>query len=183
VAGLSINGWQYFQPAGKYFSLLLFLLPISVSRGIFPAALIRCPAGSFVARDSEEICTLMEIFNACLDCGACCAWFRASFYWAEGNDVTPGGVPVHLTEKLTDFRRVMIGTNRPEPRCIALEGAIGSEVRCVIYAMRSSVCRGFAASWSNGVRNENCDAARKAWGLQPLMPGSWNIPDNPPKAA
>jgi len=22
-------------------------------------------------------------FNPCIDCGACCALFRASFYWAD----------------------------------------------------------------------------------------------------
>lgn len=127
--------------------------------------------------------TRLEKFNACLTCGACCAWFRASFYWAEGNDVTPGGVPVHLTEKLNDFRRVMIGTNRVKPRCIALEGVIGQEVRCLIYDRRSSVCRDFPASWIEGERNERCDAARAAWGLLPLEPDNWWLPDKPKKAA
>ena len=32
--------------------------------------------------------------HPCLSCGACCAHFRASFYWAEADDQTPGGVPV-----------------------------------------------------------------------------------------
>jgi len=125
----------------------------------------------------------MEEFNACLTCGACCARFRASFYWAEANDVTPNGVPVHLTEKLNDFRRVMIGTNGPNPRCVALEGAIGSKVRCKIYEQRASVCRTFPASWLDGVRNERCDDARSAWGLSPLQPSDWTLPDRPPKAA
>ena len=35
--------------------------------------------------------------NPCVSCGACCVAFRASFYWAEGDDTTEGGVPVHLT--------------------------------------------------------------------------------------
>ena len=93
----------------------------------------------------------MGKFNPCLACGACCANFRVSFYWGEANDATEGGVPVHLTEKLNDFRRVMLGTNRPEPRCIALKGEIGSEVNCAIYPQRTSTCRDFEASWVNGV--------------------------------
>lgn len=125
----------------------------------------------------------MQVYNACLSCGACCAWFRASFYWGEGNDATPGGVPVHLTEKLNDFRRVMLGTNRPQPRCIALKGSIGGEVGCVIYEQRASVCRDFAASWLNGNRNERCDEARIAWGLLPLTPDNWLFPNKPRKAA
>ncbi len=125
----------------------------------------------------------MEKMNACLTCGACCAFFRASFYWSEANDVTPGGVPVHLTRKLNDFLRVMIGTNRAKPRCIALSGTIGSKVRCVIYPRRASVCRDFEASWSNGVHSERCDRARAAWGLLPLRPDSWISPGHFPKAA
>lgn len=126
---------------------------------------------------------MLKTVNMCLSCGACCAYFRASFYWAEGNDVTPGGVPVHLTEKLNDFRRVMIGTNRVQPRCIALGGTIGQEVSCRVYDQRASVCREFEASWINGVHNERCDRARAAWNLQPLTPGSWHIPGNFPLAA
>jgi hypothetical protein len=125
----------------------------------------------------------MEKINPCLACGACCANFRVSFYWGEANDVAAGGVPVHLTAKLNDFRRVMLGTNRPAPRCIALKGEIGSAVSCAIYAQRSSPCREFEASWVMGVRNESCDRARTAWGLLPLRPDSWQSPENFPKAA
>jgi len=125
----------------------------------------------------------MEKVNPCLACGACCAYFRASFYWGEANDVTEGGVPVHLTAKLNDFRRVMVGTNRPQPRCIALKGKIGSEVSCAIYPQRASVCREFEASWVNNVRNERCDTARAAWGMLPLRPDSRQEPENFPKAA
>ena len=125
----------------------------------------------------------MEEYNACLNCGACCAWFRASFYWTEDNDVTPNGVPIHLTEKLNDYRRVMIGANQRHPRCIALKGAISSEVSCVIYQKRASICRDFAGSWQYGVRNERCDAARTAWGLLPLTPDSWLSPEKPRRAA
>ncbi|MCJ7603324.1 MAG: YkgJ family cysteine cluster protein [Desulfobulbaceae bacterium] len=121
--------------------------------------------------------------NPCLDCGACCAFFRASFYWAESDLATEGGVPAELTEKLNDFRMVMQGTNGSSPRCIALTGIIGKKVYCNIYEKRASVCRDFQPAWLNGEPNERCGKARAQWGLQELTPEVWNQPDNFPKAA
>jgi Fe-S-cluster containining protein len=121
--------------------------------------------------------------NPCLECGACCAFFRASFYWAECDDATPGGVPESMTEKLSDFRRVMKGTNRPNPRCMALNGIIGRKVFCGIHPRRASVCRDFAASWIDGRHNADCDRARAHWGLGPLSPDAWLGPGDVPKVA
>lgn len=117
--------------------------------------------------------------NPCLHCGACCAHFRASFYWAEGDDATPGGVPVELTAKLTPHLRVMNGTDQPNPRCVALLGDIGQSVRCTIHPRRSSVCRDFVPSWENGEHNPRCDAARARWNLPALTPEDWQDPDWP----
>jgi Fe-S-cluster containining protein len=113
------------------------------------------------------------IEHPCLRCGACCAFFRASFYWAEADDVSPGGVPVGMTRKLNDFRRSMLGMDGGNPRCIALQGEIGKRVFCSIYDSRASVCRDFEPSWENNRPNERCDRARAAWGLEPLKPGDW----------
>lgn len=121
--------------------------------------------------------------NPCLSCGACCAFYQASFYWSESDDATAGGVPVYLTEKLNDFRRIMIGTNTIPPRCIALKGEIGNNVFCSIYEQRSSVCKEFEPSCINGKANERCDKARAAWGMPPLEPDVWNSPNNFKKAA
>lgn len=44
----------------------------------------------------------MSILNPCMTCGACCACFRVSFYWAEGDDAS-GRVPASLTEPVTPF--------------------------------------------------------------------------------
>lgn len=109
-----------------------------------------------------------EASNPCVSCGACCAFYRASFYWAEADNAAGGTVPVELTEKLNDFRRVMKGTGQKSPRCVALLGEIGQSVRCSIYEVRASVCRDFDMSWRNGAHNERCDQARAAWGLAPL---------------
>ena len=59
-------------------------------------------------------------WNPCLSCGACCIAFRASFYWAEGDDAVEGSVPVYLTEKVNAFRRAMRKTSSHDQRCIAL---------------------------------------------------------------
>jgi len=112
--------------------------------------------------------------NPCLECGACCAFFRASFYWGESNEALENGVPIELTGKLNDFRLVMLGTNRENPWCIALKGIIGKSVFCSIHPQRASVCRDFIPSWENGQPNERCDQARARWGLAPLHPNSWS---------
>ena len=114
-----------------------------------------------------------EIVHPCLRCGACCAFFRASFYWAEADDATPGVVPAGMTRKLSEYRRSMIGMDGRNPRCIALQGEIGKLVFCSIYEKRASVCRDFEPSWENDRSNERCDKARAAWGLDPLTPGDW----------
>jgi len=121
----------------------------------------------------------MEISNPCLTCGACCAFYRASFYWAETTAGSPGGVPEHLTEKINDFRVQMKGTRGEKPRCIALLGEIGKHVQCNIYEQRASVCRDFPPSLLDGVVNERCDKARQAHGLQPVTPKDWGLEDFP----
>lgn len=123
--------------------------------------------------------------NPCINCGACCAFYRASFYWTEADPVTGGTVPLHLTEPLTPHLVVMKGTTGSQPRCICLQGKIGEEVRCDIYRLRSSVCRDFPFAGDGGQPNERCDKARAAWGLPPLITPGPIEPDTPapPKAA
>ncbi|MFP9227811.1 YkgJ family cysteine cluster protein [Pectobacterium cacticida] len=107
--------------------------------------------------------------NVCMHCGACCGFFRVSFYWAEADD-GGGLVPSQLTEPLTPFLCCMVGTNSKKPRCQALEGRIGDAVRCAIYDNRPSPCREFMPSGENGQINEACDRARASYGLPPLAP-------------
>ncbi|EFL0022701.1 YkgJ family cysteine cluster protein [Escherichia coli] len=90
----------------------------------------------------------MSNLNPCMTCGACCAFFRVSFYWAEADDAG--------------------GTNQKNPRCIALAGTPGKNACCTIYKNRSSTCREFAMSGENGVVNEACNRARAKYGLTPL---------------
>ena len=108
--------------------------------------------------------------NPCINCGACCAYFRATFHWAETDPFLGGQVPVAMTVQVTPHRVAMIGSDRHPPRCIALEGQIGESVSCSIYPVRAQVCRDFQASWVDGVHNPRCDQARAAHGLPPLEP-------------
>ncbi|TPG62505.1 YkgJ family cysteine cluster protein [Ewingella americana] len=110
---------------------------------------------------------MSEIVNPCISCGACCAYFRVSFYWAESDDAG-GVVPQSLTEQVTPFLSCMQGTNNKAPRCIALEGEIGQSVSCSIYLNRPTPCHEFDQSGLNGVSNEACDRARAQYGLLPL---------------
>lgn len=109
----------------------------------------------------------MSDLNPCMTCGACCAFFRVSFYWAEASDAG-GPVPVHLTEPVSPFLRCMAGTNQKQSRCGALSGSPGENVSCTIYENRPSACREFAMSGEDGEVNEACNRARARYGLPPL---------------
>jgi len=109
----------------------------------------------------------------CLSCGACCARFRVSFYWGEGDDAH-GRVPSERTVAISPFLRAMKGTEKNPPRCEALEGTLGVHVACAIYDQRPPPCREFEPSYENGVPNPACDAARKHIGLRPLSRADWS---------
>ncbi|MGB9190524.1 MULTISPECIES: YkgJ family cysteine cluster protein [unclassified Acinetobacter] len=96
--------------------------------------------------------------DACLSCGACCAYFRVSFYWAEGIPM-----PEHYTEPVTAVYSCMAGTNQKNPRCIALEGSIGEQVSCGMYQLRSSSCKEVQ------IADEQCNKARMAHNMIPFI--------------
>ncbi|UTH73653.1 YkgJ family cysteine cluster protein [Chromobacterium sp. IIBBL 290-4] len=96
--------------------------------------------------------------HSCQSCGACCAHFRVSFYWAEADD-GGGLVPSPLTEKVNDWTRCMRGTWSEKPRCAALQGEIGEQVACGIYPLRPQACREVTAG------SAQCLKARAAYGL------------------
>jgi Fe-S-cluster containining protein len=116
----------------------------------------------------------MGLKNPCVQCGACCAFFRVSFYWEETTASDPGGVPTETTEELSEFLQCMQGTNQPHPRCKMLNGKFGEEVACAISARRSSTCREFGLHLENGelrIDSEGllrCNEGRQAWNL-PLL--------------
>jgi Fe-S-cluster containining protein len=65
----------------------------------------------------------MSDLNPCMTCGACCAYFRVSFYWAEASD-GGGTVPVQLTEPSL-FSALHERYEQKQSRCSALEGTPG----------------------------------------------------------
>ncbi len=108
--------------------------------------------------------------SACQSCGACCGYFRVSFYWREAEqEDRPFPVPKNLTEDVSSHLRCMKGTNQKHyNRCVALEGKIGESVGCSIYHHRPTPCREFRESYVDGTKNPKCDEARAAYGLPPL---------------
>lgn len=95
----------------------------------------------------------------CQRCGACCAFFRVSFYWAEADDAPGGTVPAGLTQAIGPLHRCMAGTAAKPARCVALQGELGRQVACGIYELRSSSCRELMPG------DEKCLKARAAHGL------------------
>ena len=98
----------------------------------------------------------------CQRCGACCAQYRVSFYWAEA---WSRGLPDSMVEKVNAQMVCMAGTNRADPRCIALQGTVGANVRCSVYALRPEPCRQVEPG------DERCAEARGHKGLPPLPTG------------
>lgn len=99
--------------------------------------------------------------SSCTQCGACCASFRVDFAVQEldenGGHV-PGGLAVTVNEALMRLR----GTDHQPPRCAALAGTIGQQVRCGIYEWRPSPCDEFAEG------SDACNRARARHGLARL---------------
>ncbi len=95
----------------------------------------------------------------CQACGACCAYFRVSFYWAEADDAPGGTVPVALTEAVSPHLRCMQGTAVRPARCVALSGRVGEWTSCQIHPLRSSTCKAVMPG------DEQCRKARAHHGL------------------
>lgn len=96
--------------------------------------------------------------DACLSCGACCAYFRVSFYWAEGLEM-----PDDHVEAISPVYACMTGTNQKNPRCIALGGTIGEQVSCTMYQARSSSCKEVQ------IADSQCNKARIAHQMIPFV--------------
>ena len=98
----------------------------------------------------------------CTSCGACCAAYRVDFHRLD-LDAAPGGaVPAELTFPLTANLVRMRGSDDFPPRCVALEGEVGREVRCAIYTNRPGPCVELEAG------SEACNRARRRHGLPSL---------------
>lgn len=97
----------------------------------------------------------------CLSCGACCAAYRVSFYWAEAE---ARGLPLRFVRQRDPWQACLAGTELPAPhtRCEALAGEIGVSVSCRAYEARPEPCRLVT------VGDDQCRRARERHGLAPL---------------
>ena len=107
--------------------------------------------------------------NPCVSCGACCAYYRVSFYCGELTGGSGGYVPAELSSKVNDVIACMQGTETGQGRCVALIGELGQPgIGCRIYPNRSSTCREFANWLDDGTPNPECQKLRAKIGLAPL---------------
>ncbi len=110
--------------------------------------------------------------NYCLDCGACCTYFKIDF--PESELKSHGGqVPDEYAVRSSPQNFVMKGREvfNKGGWCQSLTGEIGKNVFCTIYENRPSVCRKFDVITSDGHQNPRCKQARKNRGLPPdLIP-------------
>ena len=106
---------------------------------------------------------------SCVACGACCASYRVSFYWAETDAHPAGRVPQQLTAPISPQRVAMRGTLHEPVRCVALQGEVGRAVACAIYPQRASPCHEVQAG------DEKCLRARARHGLG-LVAGAAKVP-------
>ncbi|XZG68864.1 YkgJ family cysteine cluster protein [Chitinibacteraceae bacterium HSL-7] len=118
-------------------------------------------AAQLTSRDRHFASCRMS--SVCQSCGACCASFRVSFYWAETDAHPEGRVPAAMTVPITPYHVAMRGTEQKPVRCAALTGTVGIDVGCDIYLQRSSTCREFHEG------DERCNDARARHGLAALM--------------
>lgn len=98
----------------------------------------------------------------CRTCGACCAFYTCvaventdrvprTYYWKISECA---GLPLPIARR--QLKRDPATNN-----CLALEGEVGTSVRCGIYNRRPATCRNFEAG------SDQCHAARRAFGLEP----------------
>lgn len=86
-----------------------------------------------------------------------------------------GNVPECDIEEVNDFYDCMKGTNQRHPRCVALQGKIGTSAHCGIYPYRSTSCRDFGIHSElgrivvNAEELARCNNARAAYGLPPIL--------------
>lgn len=109
--------------------------------------------------------------NPCMACGACCAYFRVSFYCGEITGGLGGYVPADRVSKINDVMVCMKGTESGHGRCTALVGELGKPgIYCEIYEHRPSTCREFSNWLEDGTPNPDCQRLRARFGLTALQP-------------
>jgi Fe-S-cluster containining protein len=94
--------------------------------------------------------------NACLACGACCAYSQTWPRFTTEDDAALELIP----EKFVNAGQS--GMRCEGERCSALSGEIGVATSCLIHPVRPEVCRTCMPG------DAECDMARRKWGLPTL---------------
>ncbi len=112
--------------------------------------------------DASRVGTAARFANPCIGCGACCASYRVAFHWSETTDCASGVVPTALVEPLRRHEVAMRGTSAVAPRCVALQGGVGTDARCGIHGRHPTPCRALQPG------EAQCRRARERHGLPAL---------------
>lgn len=91
-------------------------------------------------------------------------------YWSEAAE---RGIDEALVTRLDPLRVAMRVDDAVKLRCVALQGTVGSDTRCLIYEQRPGPCRELQAAWEDGTPSPQCDRARARHGLPALTPEDW----------
>ncbi len=97
----------------------------------------------------------------CMECGACCAYFKVEFDRVE-NPQVPWS-KINIKSGIASMK----GVEEFKGRCESLNGEVGKICSCSIYAARPDICEKFPVWLPNGKQNPKCKAARKYHGLKP----------------
>jgi uncharacterized protein len=138
----------------------------SIARSARSPAWSGC-GGSEIATAAREDAMSNE-GGTCTHCGACCVTYHVLFLGTELDSVPGGMVPAAFAESINDREVCMRGTRVRPRRCLALQGTIGADVSCAIYANRPSPCRAFGPEAAAGHGDATCGDARRLCGLPPL---------------
>lgn len=95
----------------------------------------------------------------CIECGACCAYFKVGFKRANNQQVPWQTIKIVRGESFMEGAEIFKG------RCNQLTGDIGKHCLCSIYENRPDVCDLFSVWLPNGKQNPRCIKAREFHGL------------------
>lgn len=104
-----------------------------------------------------------EDFPECLDCGACCGFFKGYFKEEKNPDYKKLGDRIHFVSKDKIYLKGMEVFRKG--RCDSLDGEIGKYVSCSVYEDRPNICRDYQRVLPNGKINPRCVQARLDKGL------------------
>lgn len=95
----------------------------------------------------------------CIDCGACCNYFKIKFD-AKSNPQVPKNKIIQIKDET-----YMMGAHVFKGKCTAITGSIGKDSLCSIYLNRPDVCKAFEVWQEDGTQNPRCVKAREYYGL------------------